>query len=224
MKPSLSSVQLIAFDLDDTLYPELSFVQSGFRAVARVVEERFPRASKFYQLLWSIFCAGERRSTFDAALQQAGLSGKEISVAELVQVYRSHKPDIILYPDALEILETLRGKKKIGVITDGYLETQKNKFTALQLDRYIDKAVFTDAAGRGAWKPNPWGYKQLMEYFSLPGEQCAYVGDNSLKDFAGAQALGWVTFKIVRHEGLYKDEVGDADYSLKNLTELMRFV
>ena len=47
MKPSLRSVRLIAFDLDDTLYPELSFVQSGFRAVARVVEERFPRAREF---------------------------------------------------------------------------------------------------------------------------------------------------------------------------------
>ena len=44
MKHALKNVRLIAFDLDDTLYPELSFVESGFRAVARAVEERFPRA------------------------------------------------------------------------------------------------------------------------------------------------------------------------------------
>ena len=75
MKPLLQNVRLIAFDLDDTLYPELSFVQSGFRAVARAVEERFPRAGDFYQLLWNIFIAGERRRTFDAALEQAGFSG-----------------------------------------------------------------------------------------------------------------------------------------------------
>ena len=224
MKPLLQNVRLIAFDLDDTLYPELSFVESGFRAVARTVEERFPHALKFYDLLWSIFSAGERRSTFDAALQQAGLGESEITIAELVEIYRSHMPGIQLYPDAREILATLQGKKKIGLITDGYLETQKNKFAALQLDQYVEQAVFTDAAGRDAWKPSPWGYQKLMEYFSLPGEQCVYVGDNSLKDFTGAQALGWITFKIVRDEGLYRDTVGVADYDLSTLTELKEFI
>ena len=224
MKPLLQNVRLIAFDLDDTLYPEQSFVQSGFRAVARVVEERFSRADNFYRLLWNIFIAGERRRTFDAALEQTGLSGKELSVAEMVHIYRSHMPAITIYPDARELLEILPGKKKIGLISDGYLETQRNKFTALQLDRYVDRAVFTDAAGRQAWKPSPWGYQQLMEHFFLPGEQCVYVGDNSLKDFAGAQALGWITFKIVRDEGLYRDTVGAADYDLSTLMELKEFI
>ena len=224
MKHVLKNVRLIAFDLDDTLYPERSFVESGFRAVARAVEERFAHAQKFYELLWSIFSAGERRSTFDAALQQAGLGESEITVAELVQIYRSHMPCIQLYPDAREILATLQGKKKIGLITDGYLETQTNKFAALQLEQYVDRAVFTDAAGREAWKPNPWGYLKLMEHFSLQGVQCAYVGDNSLKDFTGAQALGWITFKIVRDEGLYRDMTGAADYTMRALTELIEFI
>jgi putative hydrolase of the HAD superfamily len=224
MKPALQNVRLIAFDLDDTLYPEQSFVQSGFRAVACAIEERFPRAGNFYQLLWNIFIAGERRRTFDAALDQAGISPAEIPVAELVRIYRSHMPAITLYPDAREILATLQGKKKIGLITDGYLETQKNKFAALQLEQYVGRAVFTDAAGREAWKPNAWGYKQLMEYFTLQGFQCAYVGDNSLKDFAGAQALGWITFKIVRDDGLYRDTTGAVDYTMRVLTELIEFI
>jgi len=224
MNPSLKSARLIAFDLDDTLYPELAFVRSGFRAVARVVEERFHCPGSFYDLLWDIFSAGMRRRTLDEALQQAGFSSDENTVAELVRIYRSHMPDIALYPDAREALKALQGHKRIGLITDGYLETQQNKFAALQLDRYIDKAIFTDAAGREAWKPSPWGYQQLMEHFSLPGTQCVYVGDNGLKDFSGAQALGWITFKIVRNEGLYKDAGGVADYSLKSLAELLNFI
>jgi putative hydrolase of the HAD superfamily len=221
MKPSLRSVRLIAFDLDDTLYPELAFVQSGFRAVARVVEERFSLRSGFYDLLWDVFSTGERRRTFDTALQRSGLSTDDVAVEELVHVYRSHLPDIALYPDAREILEILQGRKKTGLITDGYLETQQNKFTALSLDRYIDKAVFTDAGGRQAWKPSLWGYQQLMEHFSLPGAQCAYVGDNGLKDFAGAKALGWMTFNVIRYEGLYKDAAGAADCSVHSLAELI---
>jgi putative hydrolase of the HAD superfamily len=158
------------------------------------------------------------------ALQQEGLSEREITVAELVNIYRSHKPCIQLYPDAREILATLKGNKKIGLITDGYLESQKNKFAALQLEQYVDRAVFTDAAGREAWKPSRWGYQQLMEHFSLQGVQCAYVGDNSLKDFAGAQALGWITCKIVRDEGLYRDTTGAVDYNVRTLTELKEII
>ena len=141
--------------------------RAGSGLLPELLKSGFHARGDFYQLLWSIFIAGERRRTFDAALQQAGLSPEEISVAELVRIYRSHMPAITLYPDAREILETLQGQKKIGLITDGYLETQKNKFAALQLDRYVDRAVFTDAAGREAWKPSPWGYQQLMEHFSL---------------------------------------------------------
>ncbi len=112
MKHLLKNVRLIAFDLDDTLYPELSFVESGFRAVARTVEERFPHARKFYELLWSIFSAGERRSTFDAALQQAGLGESEITVAELVQIYRSHMPCIDLFLTPGKYSRPCRGKKR----------------------------------------------------------------------------------------------------------------
>ena len=228
MKPALKNVRLIAFDLDDTLFSELSFVKSGFRAVACVVEERFPRARNFYDLLWRIFSAGERRSTFDAALQKAGLGESEINVAELLQIYRSHMPCIHLYPDAREIFEALQGKKKIGLITDGYLETQKNKFTALQLEQYVDRAVFTDAAGREAWKPSPWGYQKLMEHFSLQGVECAYVGDNSLKDFFGAKSLAWLTVKVERDEGFYRDSAegceGTADYIVRSLTDLKELI
>ena len=66
-------------------------------------------------------------------------------------------PAITLYPDARELLEILQGKKKIGLISDGYLETQRNKFTALQLDRYVDRAVFTDAAGRQSMETQSLG-------------------------------------------------------------------
>jgi len=228
MKPALKNVRLIAFDLDDTLYPELSFVKSGFRAVACAVEERFPRTRNFYELLWSIFSARDRRSTFDAALQQEGLSEREITVAEMVKIYRSHKPSITLYNDAREILATLKGKKKIGLITDGYLETQKNKFAALQLEQYVDRAVFTDAAGREAWKPSPWGYQKLMEHFSLQGVECAYVGDNSLKDFFGAKSLAWLTVKVERDDGFYRDSAegyeGTADYTVRSLTDIKELI
>lgn len=226
MSALLTNLKLIAFDLDDTLYPEIAFVKSGFRAVAGAIEKKFSLSNSFYDLLWGIFMEGERKKTFDKALQRAALAFDSRLVDDMVRIYRTHLPAITLYPDAQEVLEYLRGRKKLGLITDGYLITQKNKVAALHIDHYFDLMVFTDEAGRQAWKPSVWGYKKMMEHFDLAGAECAYVGDNSLKDFAGAQSLAWVTFKIERTEGFYcYGAAGDeptTDYTVHSLTELKK--
>jgi putative hydrolase of the HAD superfamily len=228
MKSLLQNVRLIAFDLDDTLYPELTFVQSGFRAVAQEIEARFSFSNNFYNILWGIFSDGERTKTFDRALAKAGLTATVEAVKEMVAVYRTHLPAITLYPDAQEILECLRGRIKTGLITDGFLETQRNKVKALKIETYFNMMIYTDEAGRDSWKPSPWGYQKMMTHFDLQGLQCAYVGDNSLKDFAGAKALGWRTVKVVRSDGLYKNvpivSENDADYSISTLTELKKLI
>ena len=224
MNTNQGIIQLVAFDLDDTLYPEISFVQSGFRAVAQEIEKRFSRANNFYNLLWGIFSDGERTKTFDKALAKAGLPATVQAVKEMVEIYRTHRPAITLYPDAHEVLEWLRGRTKTGLITDGYLETQRNKVKALHIETYFDMIIYTDEAGRDSWKPSPWGYQRMMTHFDLPGAQCAYVGDNSLKDFTGAQSLAWLTVKVERDDGLYRDSAEGhgtaADYIIHSLADL----
>ena len=228
MKTKQGIIKLVAFDLDDTLYPEISFVQSGFRAVAQEIEKRHACPNNFYNLLWSIFSDGERTKTFDKALEKAGLPATVEAVKEMVAVYRAHMPEITLYPDAQEILGRLRRRVKTGLITDGYLETQRNKVKALQLETCFDMIIYTDEAGRDSWKPSPWGYQTMMDYFSLSGKDCAYVGDNSSKDFIGAKLLSWETFKIKRDEGIYREIHGaegcDATYIVESLTELTNYI
>jgi putative hydrolase of the HAD superfamily len=224
----LLTVQLIAFDLDDTLYPEVEFVKSGFSAVAREVHNRFDVQDDFYGILWNLFLKGDNKETFNKALYKVGLKEDVQLIEELVYIYRNHTPHITLYSDASEILTLLQGKKKIGLITDGPVEMQKNKVQALRIENYFDLCVFTDAGGRNSWKPSPWGYQKMMEHFSLSGEYCAYVGDNSIKDFKGAKSLDWKTFKVVRNEGIYRevsgDAIHDAEYTLTKLTEIIKML
>jgi putative hydrolase of the HAD superfamily len=224
VNPFLQHIQLITFDLDDTLYPEINFVKSGFIAVSHVIKKRYNINIDVYKILWNLFILGERKTTFNRAFSSLGLGDNNALIEEMVHVYRQHKPNITLYPDALDILMTFHKKKSIGLLTDGNVITQQNKVNALKIEKYFDLIVFTDEGGVNAWKPSPWGYKKMMQHFLLQGRQCAYVGDNSLKDFTGARKLGWITFKIVREEGLYRDavdsKINDADYTLKSLTEL----
>ena len=80
----------VVFDLDDTLYPEESFNLSGYRAVGRHVETRCG-VSGFGSKCAELHALGVRGDLFERVLKLTGLT---LPVAELVEVYRNHQPEL----------------------------------------------------------------------------------------------------------------------------------
>jgi len=82
--------QLVAFDLDDTLYPEQEFVHSGFTAVAQhLAGLGLIDAESFFNTATSLFIAGARGNIFDLALERLTVVFPAVRIAELVRVYRN---------------------------------------------------------------------------------------------------------------------------------------
>lgn len=52
------------------------------------------------------------------------------TIMKLVEVYREHKPTIAMFDDAKWEISKLENKYKLGLITDGNLNTQQNKAKA----------------------------------------------------------------------------------------------
>ncbi|MEI6126003.1 MAG: HAD family hydrolase [Pseudomonadota bacterium] len=221
----LQDIAVFVFDLDDTLYPEKQFVESGLHAVSAYLQASGMTAADLFPQLWQKFSGGRQGTIFNEALSDAGIAYDAGIINKLVQVYRSHTPEIHLYPDALFLLQHLQGRKKIGLLSDGYAETQKNKVTALGAEVYFDSIVFTDALGREFWKPHPAGFNKIMGRFSAAGHECLYVGDNPEKDFYGARKLGWKTIQVKRTDGIYngRESLSDehrADSMVQSLYEI----
>ena len=64
---------IVAFDLDDTLYDEITFVRSGFRAVAEVVSQRWNiAATDAYAILSESLAENDRGRQFDDLLDRLG--------------------------------------------------------------------------------------------------------------------------------------------------------
>ena len=65
-------IKYVLFDLDDTLYPEIQYVCSGFRAVAAFLHQNRTAADPEYifQLLWHTFENGPRNRVFNLVLEQ----------------------------------------------------------------------------------------------------------------------------------------------------------
>src|SRR5262249_40696416 len=127
-----SVIRAVLFDLDDTLYCESDFVRSGFAAVANELTSRgVGRTAELCRLLESLhFTEGRERVLNKLACR---LGFPEAWVPQLVECYRAHVPKLTLAPDAAGALARLRGRCKLGCVTDGWAATQRRKIEALQL-------------------------------------------------------------------------------------------
>ena len=177
--------KVVCFDLDDTLYKEIDFVESGFRLI--VESEKRP------DLLPKMMGWRERGEDVFFNLNKA--IGKETSKSEYLKIYRFHIPKITLSEGVEETLNQLKGREVIlGLITDGRSETQRNKIKALGLDRWFDNDNVIISEEFGSEKTDERNFRYYLNKY--PGAEYTYVGDNPKKDFIAPNQLGWGTIML----------------------------
>lgn len=176
---------VVCFDLDDTLYKEIDFVESGFRLIAE--SEKRP------DLLPKMM--GWRDKGEDVFFNLNKAIGKETSKSEYLKIYRYHIPKITLSEGVEETLNELKSREVIlGLITDGRSETQRNKIKALGLDRWFDNENIIISEEFGSEKTDERNFRFFMNKY--PGANYIYVGDNPQKDFIVPNRLGWKTVML----------------------------
>ena len=227
MPVTLKKIDLVVFDLDDTLYPEQQFVDGGLAAVAVYLAGKYNLSTQ--QVLGDmveLFDAGQRGAIFQTVLKDRNMDFDQALIDQAVQVYRQHRPELTLFDDAARALKALGRLKKLAILTDGYLQVQSSKAQALGLDKLVDQIVYTDTWGAQDWKPSPRGFLFLQNHFSVPPERCIYIADNVRKDFIGPNQLGWQTLIVKRPENLYQYDQcsippgGQPRWSIMTLDEL----
>ena len=206
-------IKAVIFDLDDTLISEKEYVRSGFRQVAINISDEYKLdMNEVYKLLLDTF-EEDSKNVFNRVFDKLNISYEIDDIKKLVEIYRGHKPEIKLYDDAKYILDTLYKKGiKLGMITDGYKITQRNKLEALNIEDYFECIVVTDELGREFWKPHRKSYEIMKNKLKLDYDEMVYVGDNLSKDFVTANKLGMKTVFINRIEGVYSGVEIDDEY------------
>lgn len=209
----------VIFDLDDTLYAERDFVFSGFEAVGKAVGGS--TGTIVYERLRKRFEEGERGDLFTPVLQELSIYRGEDEVKTLVEVYRSHEPNIAPYDDVRDALASAGRRYSLGLLSDGIPAVQLRKLKALGLEHCFDLVVITGQWGREFWKPHRKGYDHCVSTLKIGHEQTCYVGDNPEKDFITARTLGWKTLRVRRKGGLHCDQERgreyEADYEVPDL-------
>lgn len=220
-------IQAIIFDLDDTLYDEKQFVMGGFDAVSHYISIKYDvNRDIVHQVLFETLYEHGRGKTFDIALKKLGVYEKK-DIPQLVKIYRNHTPKLKLYPETTTVISHLKKNGyKLGLITDGDIEVQKNKVKALKVEDFFDCMIFSDEYGIEKQKPNPFPYLKAIEKLKVNNTKSIYVGDNPHKDFITANKLGLVTIRILKgsYENITLDDEFEAKYQIKNIIELLDLI
>lgn len=182
---------VLVFDLDDTLYDEMSFVRSGFRAVAAWGETHLGREPEnSYNTLVSLLTKNGRGRVFDDWLAGSART------SDALAIYRRHEPNITLWPSAHRLLDRYRGAA-LYLVTDGHKGVQARKLTALGLWDRVSRAYLTSRYGRRRAKPSPYCFQLIAAREGVPMSSLIHVADNPTKDFVGINPLGVTTVRVL---------------------------
>jgi len=191
----MESLKGVVFDMDDTLYPENAYVQSGFRAVSIWLSTHgWVQEEQAFEFLWRGHLEERRGNTFDSLMEAFPGLNHVTELPELVQIYREHPPVIAMFPAMEALLKALKTKGiPTALISDGRHAVQTRKIAALGLQDLIDEIFLTDTWGSNFWKPHQRAYQEAEQALRLHASDLVYVADNPLKDFQTPKALGWRT-------------------------------
>lgn len=201
-------------DLDDTLYAEVDYVDSGYRAIAPLIAEANDLdAAQVLALLRYEFRKYGRTNAFDRLYKTLKIATP--AVPDLVAAYRAHAPDIAFYPDADEALARLTTIAPVAIVTDGDGAMQRAKVKALGLESRVGAIVYCWDCD--APKPATKGYLKAAAQLGADPAHAVIVGDDPFHDVAAAQTLNATAIRV------RTGRLADLDWPVPGLREFSSF-
>ena len=199
----MSSIALITFDLDNTLWDVDRVVRRAEVRMRAWLGERVP---VFVERFPPEAMAGLRASVLAAepglrhdlskfrerllftALRQCDLSESSAAsfAAGAFAEFYAARHEVEYFPDALATLAHLATRFSLAALTNGNAD-----FTRLGLDRYF--AFGFNAATVGASKPAPDMFEAALRHAGVAPNEAIHVGDHLVDDVQGARAVGMHT-------------------------------
>ena len=197
----MKDIEHVFFDLDHTLWDfeknsDLAFQKVFNRNNITVELEVF---LKIYKPLnfkyWKLYSEekvtkselryGRLKDTFDVL--NYTISDELIDV--LATHYLEFLPDFNhLFEGAFEILDYLKGKYQLHIITNGFDEVQHKKLKSSNIYHYFDKIITSESVG--VKKPNPKVFTYALNLAKADKGNSIMIGDNLEADVEGALSVG----------------------------------
>lgn len=222
-------VKTIFFDLDHTLWDyDTNARETLFELYDRFDLSRgFSTKDVFFQTylthnakLWHLYNHGKisrdgiREQRFLRVLSDVGLEDKAMAeeMSDLFMEICPYKTAVM--PGTYEILDLLEPNYQLGVITNGFSDTQAIKLKETGMEKYFDTVVTSESAQ--ARKPSPEIFHSALAESGSRVEEVLMIGDNRATDIGGALALNWKTIWYTEEE----EEAPENCWKVRHLKEI----
>jgi len=191
-----------------------------FRIMQRQREECGEKCPEFNAVAIFREILDSNSSDFTAGLPEAKLEYLPLFLAEL---YRGvSRERLRLYPGVKEVLEEIRHRYILGIVTDAQSAYAIPELQAVGIVEYFDTIVVSGDFGYR--KPDPRLYRTALENLNLEPEHAVFVGNDIYHDIYGAQQVGMKAILFMTEYGDKKKEGVDADYVISHFSELPKAI
>ena len=213
--------KIIIFDIDDTIYKEIDFLKSGYKALINRIKTDYKIELSYDLLIKEYF---EGKNVFQNIIYRYPY----IKLDYLLNIYRYHNPDINLPKKELNCLKKLKEIVfSLGIITDGRSVTQRNKLKSLGILNIFNDIIISEEFG--SCKPALENYIFFEKKY--PNKTFYYVGDNILKDFVTPNKLKWITVGVndINNYNIHKQSFNISNeylpkYWIDDICELLNLI
>jgi len=222
----------IFFDLDDTLWDFQSnservlkelYLEFDLRQKLNSEVDVFLEEYKRVNLLfWSLYGKGKidktylREQRFKETFKRFNYENESDNF-QLTQHYLSRAPKgSTLKQGCLEILNYLRPKHTLHIITNGFREIQGIKIDSGGIRDFFQNIIISEE--HGLYKPDERIFRLAEHLSGAEPAECVMIGDNFENDVQGAIKAGWAAIHLDN-----ENSTGSSGASIRNLLDLKNF-
>ena len=225
--PLRDDIDIIVFDLDDTLWPCMPTIHYAEKILYQWLEQNFPRITDRHNPEEMIesrkqFTLRDERFAIDLSLlryeflqqlaYEAGYDSKVVSKAGF-DIFYEARQQVEFYEDVLPCLERLHKRYRLGAITNGNANIGR-----VGLGHLMEHSV--SASELKIAKPDKLIFHKLVERFGVPPGRVLYVGDHPEIDVIGSQNAGLQAVWINREYNAWPENLAKPGHQISNLHEL----
>lgn len=223
----LNQVRVIAFDLDDTLWPCMPTIRRAEETLYQWLAQHYPRITQGFDTEEIVayrreFTAREQRYAIDMTgmrrdfLHHLGeihdYDGQQVSENGF-EVFFEARQQVEFYDDVLPCLQRLKSRFRLGAISNGNASVEH-----VGLGDLIEHAV--SASDLMVAKPDPQIYQHLAQRFDARPEEIVYVGDHPHYDVVGSIDAGYQAVWINREAIPWPPQLPQPDHQVSDLHQL----
>ncbi|MFQ3843373.1 HAD family hydrolase [Staphylococcus pseudoxylosus] len=229
-----NDVELILFDLDNTLYPFDEYWKKANEEVFKDFEytkpldyQEFNRMLIYYdEYYWKQHDSGQitldqlRYLRLIKALETFNIN---INYEESKEYFATFFNYILSYitPDyeLIDLLNILKNFKKIGILTNGKIWEQREKISRLDFGKVFDKDIYISEE-INIEKPDRKSFQYVAKAFNVSVENTLFIGDSLHNDVLGALSAGMKPIWLTTEKDLENHRIDNIEIYNDNIKSL----